>query len=97
MTSDDVARLWHRGQRGWPAAYPVAQLPNAPLLLALGGLIVGGGGGGWGVGAARGVFHAALAAWAWSEITEGVNGFRRVLGVAGFVYVVVRVAELVGA
>ena len=31
---------WRRGKRGWPASFPVAQLPNAPLLIALGGFVV---------------------------------------------------------
>src|SRR3954454_17747300 len=32
--------LWRRGQHGWPASYPVVQLPNAPLLAAAGGAAV---------------------------------------------------------
>ena len=32
-----AAELWRRGQEGWPRSYPVAQFPNAPLLVALAG------------------------------------------------------------
>ena len=28
---------WRRGQHGWPARFPVLQLPNAPLIVALAG------------------------------------------------------------
>ena len=49
MSANSVGRMrtglamrkrWRRGKRGWPASFPVAQLPNAPLLVALGGLLV---------------------------------------------------------
>jgi hypothetical protein len=83
---------WRRGQRGWPASFPVAQLPNAPLLAALAA---------WVVAAlthdsvhsyARAAFYVGLAAWAWGELSDGANWFRRALGAAGLVYVVIKVA-----
>jgi hypothetical protein len=81
---------WRRGQRGWPASFPLAQFPNAPLLVGLAG---------WLVAAltdssvhpyARAVFYAGLTAWAWEELASGVNWLRRSLGAAGLVYVVVK-------
>ena len=96
-TGRSPASLWRRGQRGWPAAFPVAQLPNAPLLVAFAG---------WGVGKAtdgsvhdyaRGVFYAGLAAWAWEELAAGDNWFRRLIGAGGFAYVVVQVGRALGA
>ena len=27
--------LWRRGQHGWPERFPLVQVPNAPLLVAL--------------------------------------------------------------
>ncbi|MEA2313032.1 MAG: hypothetical protein QOE28_3000, partial [Solirubrobacteraceae bacterium] len=42
-------------------------------------------------------FYAGLAAWAWSELASGVNWVRRAIGVAGLVYVVVKVAAALGA
>jgi hypothetical protein len=46
---------------------------------------------------ARGVFYAAFAAWGWEEATDGANVVRRAVGVAGFVYVVVKVGQALGA
>jgi hypothetical protein len=81
-----LVTAWQRGQRGWPAGFPVVQLPNAPLLVA---------GAGWladkatGSGYARAVFLVGLAVWAWQELTGGANWLRRILGAAGLVYVVI--------
>jgi hypothetical protein len=88
---------WARGQRGWPERYPIAQLPNAPLIVALGGWVVAeladGSAGRYG----RAVFYAGLAAWGWEELSDGANLVRRTVGAAGLVYVVVKVAEALGA
>ena len=43
---------------------------------------------------ATAVFFMGLTVWAYLELTDGVNWFRRALGVAGLVYVLVR---MVGA
>lgn len=94
---DTLAGLWQRGQHGWPAAYPVAQFPNAPLGLALAGSVVAALTTGPAHAYARGVVYAGLAAWAWEELTGGVNAFRRVLGAAGIVYVAIRVGQALGA
>lgn len=89
--------LWRRGQHGWPASYPIAQLPNAPLLVAGGGWVAAALTDGRAHAYGRAVFYAGLSAWAWGEVTEGANLFRRALGVAGFGYVVVKVAQALGA
>jgi len=81
---------WRRGQRGWPASFPVAQLPNAPLLVALGGLLVAAATHGSVHAYARSLFYAGLAAWAWEELFSGANWVRRALGAAGFIYVVAK-------
>ena len=82
---------WRRAQRGWPESFPIAQFPNAPLLVALGG---------WSVAAvtddpvrpyALATLYVGLSAWAWGELADGANWFRRALGAAGLVYVVARV------
>jgi hypothetical protein len=87
---------WRRGQRGWPASFPVAQLPNPPLLVAFGG---------WYVAAltedsvhsyARATFYVGLSAWGWEELTSGANWVRRSLGVAGLVYVVIGIGGALG-
>ena len=65
--------------------------PVAPLLLALAGWLVDKAAGGSPY--ARGVFLAGLAAWAWEELTDGVNWLRRTVGAAGLVYVVVSIGS----
>src|SRR3954465_626626 len=35
-----LGERWRRGQRGWPAGFPLVQFPNAPLIAALGGWLV---------------------------------------------------------
>ena len=92
-----LGELWRRGQRGWPAGYPLVQAPNAPLLLALAGWLTAAATGGAVHADARATFYAGLAAWAWEELTDGVNLVRRALGAAGLVYVVVKVGAALGA
>lgn len=87
---------WRRGKRGWPASFPVAQLPNTPLLVALGGRLVAVATGGPVHVLARAVFYAGLTAWAWQELVGGVNWARRALGAAGVVYVVAEVRAALG-
>jgi hypothetical protein len=92
-----IRDLWRRGQQGWPRKFPVAQFPNPPLLLALGG---------WSAAAflhdpvqsyARATFYVGLSAWGWEEATRGANWVRRSSGAAGLVYVVIRVGESLGS
>ncbi|MEA2207464.1 MAG: hypothetical protein QOE77_4240 [Blastocatellia bacterium] len=87
-------KLLRRGQRGWPASYPLAQLPNAPLLAALAGWLVAALTGGLVHDGARAVFYTGLAAWAWREVEDGDNLARRGIGAAGLVFVVVKITEL---
>jgi len=84
-----LVAAWKRGQRGWPASFPILQAPNPPVLVASAGWLADKAAGGSGLG--RAVFYAALAVWAWQEVTDGANWLRRLFGAAGFVYVVVRV------
>ena len=88
---------WRRGQRGWPASFPLAQFPNAPLLLALGGWVVAALTDGSLHFYARAVFYAGLTAWAWLELADGANWVRRTLGAGGLVYVVIKVGAALGA
>jgi hypothetical protein len=96
-TRPTLAEAWRRGQRGWPARYPLVQLPNAPLLVAIGGWAVARASDGSAHDYARATFYAGLAAWAWEELTGGVNGMRRGLGAAALVFVVVDVGRALGA
>ena len=96
-TGATLRKRWRRGQRGWPRSFPVLQLPNAPLLVALAALLVAAVTDGSAHAYARAVFYAALAAWAWEELAGGVSWARRVLGAAGLVFVVLRVGAALGA
>jgi hypothetical protein len=84
--------FWKRGQRGWPASFPLAQLPNAPLLTALAGWFVAAVTRGLVHDCARATFYTGLAAWAWKEIEGGVNWARRGIGAAALLFVVGRIA-----
>jgi hypothetical protein len=88
---------WRRGQRGWPASFPVAQLPNAPLWVALGGQLVAVMTDGSVHAHACAAFHAGRAAWAWEELVGGANWARRALAAGGLIYVVDEVAAALGA
>ena len=88
---------WRRGQRGWPKRFPVAQLPNAPLLAAFAAWLLAAATNGSVHAYARAAFYAGLAAWAWGEMAGGSNWLRRALGVAGLAFVVVKVGVALGA
>jgi hypothetical protein len=90
-TPSTIGERWRRGQRGWPARFPLVQFPNAPLLCALVGWLVAVMTDGSVHAYARATFYAGLAAWAWEELAGGVNWARRALGAGGLVYVVVEV------
>ena len=89
--------LWRRGQHGWPADFPVVQVPNAPLLVALGAWLVAVVTDASVHAYARATFYIGLAAWAWIELTDGTNWFRRALGAGGLVYVVIKIGVALGA
>jgi hypothetical protein len=95
-TQPTAKDLWRRAERGWPASYPIAQAPNAPLAVALGALLVAVVTHGSVHDYARALFYAGLAAWGWEELSSGVNWFRRAVGVVGLLYVVVRVGQALG-
>jgi hypothetical protein len=82
-----------RGQRGWPPRYPLLQLPNAPLFVALPAWLVAALTHGVVHDYARATFYTGLAAWAWKEAEDGVNWARRALGLVGLIFVIVRIAE----
>jgi hypothetical protein len=88
-----LRQLWKRGQHGWPADFPVAQLPNAPLLVALAAWLVAALTDGLVHAGARATFYTGLAAWAWKELEDGVNWARRVVGAAGLVFVIAKIAD----
>ena len=78
--------------------YVIGQFPNAPLLVALAAALAGAllDDGSTADDISRVVSYGALGVWALWEVTDGVNGFRRALGVAGLVFVAVRVVQALG-
>ena len=88
----NAAALWRRGQEGWPRGYPIAQFPNAPLLVAFAGWLLAAVSGGGAHDVGRAVFMVGLGVWAWGEAVDGANWFRRLLGAGVLVLLVVRLA-----
>jgi hypothetical protein len=80
----------------FPRRFPIVQFPNSPLAV---GLLAGAAADLTHAGAHR-YFEAiswlALAIWAYRELTEGVNWFRRLLGLAFTVVLLVRLARAIG-
>ena len=97
MSAETTMRTLRRAQRGWPARYPLLQFPNVPLFAALAGALAARLTHGTAHDYSRAVFFAGLTAWAWEELSEGVNWFRRAVGAAGLVYVVVKLAAAFGS
>lgn len=87
-----TAELWRRGQEGWPRRFPIAQFPNAPLLVAFAGRGIGVVADGPARDAGRTVYRLGLGVWAWQEMTDGVNWFRRLAGAGMLVRLVAQTA-----
>lgn len=66
-----------------PRRYPIFQFPNPPLITAMLARAVARTTRGQTARAAAVISALAQLVWAYQEITEGANGFRRLLGVAG--------------
>jgi hypothetical protein len=77
--------------------YTVGQFPNPPLWVALAALLVAGLTDDRSVinDLARATSYVALTVWAYEEAANGVNGFRKALGLGGLVLIVVAVARAV--
>lgn len=95
MGAIDALSRAYRRLRGWswPRDYPLAQFPNPPLIAALVAFALR-----WvtpeaWADALTAIGYVLLAAWAYLELAEGVNMFRRVLGAAALVYVIVLMAQ----
>lgn len=76
--------------------YTVGQSPNPLLWVAFAALLVSLLTGGTVDDVARAVLYVALAAWAYEEVTRGVNGFRKGVGAVVLVLIVVAVSRALG-
>jgi hypothetical protein len=78
---------------GFPRRFPIVQFPNVPLIVAFVagevGRFVRGTEHSFAVSAA----YLAMTIWAYEELVHGVNRFRRLLGLAYVIILVVRVAH----
>jgi hypothetical protein len=95
-SSERLQWAWRRATHGWPAAYPLAQFPNVPLLLSFAASALEGNLAGGAQPAARAAASVFLGVWAWLELAAGVNLWRRVLGAGGLAWVIVRLGEQIG-
>jgi hypothetical protein len=87
------ARFKRLTQIGLPPRFPVVQFPNAPLIVALLAAVVAGQTHGTTHSYAMAVEYLGLTVWAYEELARGVNWFRRLLGAAFVVVLIVRVAH----
>ncbi|MGK2933533.1 MAG: hypothetical protein ACSLFD_12340 [Solirubrobacterales bacterium] len=75
--------------------YTVAQVPNAPIVIAVVAAIVSriadDGSQLW--ASSRAVFYVTLTIWAWMELSDGVDGFRRAIGAFGLAFVLVSIYQ----
>ncbi|MEA2208534.1 MAG: hypothetical protein QOF54_1011 [Solirubrobacteraceae bacterium] len=79
-------------QIGLPRRFVIVQFPNIPLIVAFIAGEIGNQTHGSGHAYASSVSYLALAIWAYLELVEGVNWFRRLLGLAYAISTVVHLA-----
>jgi hypothetical protein len=82
---------------GFPRRFPIVQFPNLPLIVAFlageAGTFLNGSADSY----AASVSYLAMTIWAYEELVHGVNWFRRLLGLAFVILLIVRVAHAVHA
>jgi hypothetical protein len=92
-------RAWFAFKRltefGFPRRFPIVQFPNLPLIIALLAAAAGRFVHGRAHDYTESVFYLALTIWAYEELVHGTNWFRRLLGLAFLIILVVRVAHAV--
>jgi hypothetical protein len=88
--------LWRGFKRltqiGWPRRFVVVQFPNAPLIVAFIAGETSKHTHGESHAYASAVSYLAFGIWAYLELVEGVNWFRRLLGVAYVISTTVHLA-----
>jgi hypothetical protein len=91
-----LRRLWRRYKRltalSWPTRFPIVQFPNLPLTVAFISGRVAQDLRGSGHAYAMAISYLAMTIWAYAELTEGVNWFRRLLGLGYVISTAVHLA-----
>jgi hypothetical protein len=91
------AKCWRAFKRltqlSFPRSYPIVQFPNAPLILAFTSGLVALNSHGREHAYAQAVSYLAMAIWAYLELFQGVNAFRRLLGLAYTISTAVHLAN----
>jgi hypothetical protein len=81
----------------FPRRFAIVQFPNLPLIVTLladaAGKFLHDGA----LSYTTAVSYLALTIWAYVELAQGVNWFRRLLGLAFLIYLIVRVAHALHA
>jgi hypothetical protein len=80
-------------QLSFPRSYPIVQFPNAPLILAFVSGLIAQHSHGREHSYAQAVSYLSMAVWAYLELFQGVNAFRRLLGLAYTVSTAVHLAS----
>ena len=80
-------------QLSFPRSYPILQFPNAPLILAFASGLVAHYTHGRVHSDAQAISYLAMAIWAYLELFQGVNAFRRLLGLAYTISTAVHLAN----
>jgi hypothetical protein len=100
-TKERLLRVWPAYKRltelSFPRRFPIAQFPNLPLIVAILAGEVGKFLDGIAHSYAASVSYLAITIWAYEELVHGVNWFRRLLGLAFMILLVVRVADALHA
>jgi hypothetical protein len=81
----------------FPRRFPIAQFPNLPLVVAILAGEIGTLLDGRAHSYAASVSYLAMTIWAYEELVHGVNWFRRLLGLAFMILLVVRGADALHA
>jgi hypothetical protein len=80
-------------QLSFPRSYPIVQFPNAPLIVAFTSGLLAHQSHGREHAYAQAVSYLAMAIWAYLELSQGVNAFRRLLGLAYTISTAVHLAN----
>jgi hypothetical protein len=101
MFKERLLSVWLAYKRltelSFPRRFPIVQFPNLPLIAAFlageAGKFLNGSAHSYAASAS----YLAITIWAYEELVHGVNWFRRLLGLAFVILVIVRVAHALHA